>query len=153
MLRELNRTSIVLVPKVKNPEEVSQFRPISCCNFGYKIISKVLVNKMQGYMGELITQEQSAFLKGRQIQDNILVAGEVFHYLKLRKRGRKYEMALKIDTNKAYDRVEWDFVKEVMERLGFSRKWVMWVMECLSSVSFNTIVNGKSSKSFNQLEV
>ena len=106
MLKELNATEIVLIPKVKGPEEVTQFRPISLCNFAYKVISKIMVNRMQERMGEIITENQSAFLAGRQIQDNILVAREVFHFLKMKKRGKKSYMAMKVDMNKAYDRVE-----------------------------------------------
>ena len=122
MLRELNRTNIVLIPKVKAPEDLTQFRPISCCNFAYKIISKVLVNRLKPLMEELITQNQCAFVEKRQIQDNILVANEVFHHLKIRRRGMKYEIAIKVDMNKAYDRVEWRFVEEVMRKMGFERK-------------------------------
>ena len=106
MLKELNKTILVLIPKVKAPKEVSQFKPISCCNFAYKIIAKVLVNRLKSIMRELITQNQCAFVEKRQIQDNILVANEVFHYLKVKMKGKKYEMALKLDMNKAYDRVE-----------------------------------------------
>ncbi|XVF47270.1 hypothetical protein PTKIN_Ptkin03bG0096000 [Pterospermum kingtungense] len=65
LLRELNMTDIVLIPKVKRPEDVSQFRPISCCNFAYKIISKVMVNRLKPFMGELITENQSAFMEKR----------------------------------------------------------------------------------------
>ena len=74
MLRELNAIEIVLIPKVKGPKVVGQFRPISLCNFGYKIISNVMVNRLQYWMGELITENQNAFVANRQIQDNILVA-------------------------------------------------------------------------------
>ena len=105
MLRELNRTKNVLIPKVKVPETVAHFRPISLCNFVYKIISKIMVNKLKRYLGELISKNQSAFVAGRQIHDNILIAQEAFHYMKLKKKGRKFEVALKIDMNKAYNRV------------------------------------------------
>ena len=145
MLKELNATEIVLIPKVKGPEEVTQFRPISLCNFAYKVISKIMVNRMQERMGEIITENQSAFLAGRQIQDNILVAQEVFHFLKMKKRGKKSYMAMKVDMNKAYDRVEWDFLEAVMLKLGFEKKWVDWIMECVKTVSYNLVINGKPS--------
>ena len=74
MLKELNATKIVLIPKLKGPEKVTQFRPISLCNFVYKVISKIMVNRIQKRMEEIITKNKSAFLAGRQIQDNILVA-------------------------------------------------------------------------------
>ena len=106
MLREINRTNIVLVPKVKKPEEVSQFRPISCCNFVYKVISKVMVSRIKPMMDGLITQNQCAFVERRQIQDNILIANKAFHHMKLKKKGKRYEMVVKVDMNKAYDMVE-----------------------------------------------
>jgi len=73
----LNKTHISLIPKVKNPESICQFRPISLCNFSYKIISKVLSNKLKPWLAEIIATEQSAFVKDRQIQDNIFIVQEV----------------------------------------------------------------------------
>lgn len=85
ILEEFNRTNIVLIPKVPNPEDVSQFRSISLCNYSYKILSKILANRLKIVFPEIISPEQGAFVPGLQIQDNILVAHEAFHYLKLRK--------------------------------------------------------------------
>ncbi|KAK9913634.1 hypothetical protein M0R45_037444 [Rubus argutus] len=102
----LNRTNITLIPKVPNPETVSQFRPISLCNNSYKIISKVLANRLKILLPNLISEQQSAFVPGRQIQDCILIAHEAFHYLRIKKSSEKFELGLKVDMNKAYDRVE-----------------------------------------------
>ncbi|OMO50989.1 reverse transcriptase [Corchorus capsularis] len=148
MLKEINTTNLVVIPKVKKPDEVGQFRPIGCCNFIYKVISKVLVNRLKPFMDDLITPNQSAFIAGRQIQDNIIIANEVFHYLRLKKKGKKADMALKIDMNMAYDKVEWGFLEAVMNRLGFARRWVHWIVECVSSTSFNILFNGKRSDVF-----
>ncbi|OMO87944.1 reverse transcriptase [Corchorus capsularis] len=117
--QKLNKTNIVLIPKVDNPKEVGQFRPISLCNFMYKVLSKVLVNRMKGILTDIITPSQCAFVPQRQIQDNIFIAHEAFHHLKLKKSKKDVEMGLKLDMNKAYDRVEWDFLKEVMLKMGF----------------------------------
>ncbi|OMO87766.1 reverse transcriptase [Corchorus capsularis] len=147
MLHEINNTNIILIPKTKNPESVNQFRPISLCNFVYKIISKILTNRLKPYMDSIITQEQGAFVGERQIQDNILIASEAFHYLKLKKKGQKYYMGLKLDMNKAYDRVEWGFLEAILEKFGFCQKWIKWIMECLSTVSYTLVINDKPSGS------
>ncbi|GLT45910.1 hypothetical protein SLA2020_197060 [Shorea laevis] len=106
MLKEMNRTQLVLVPKVRNPQVIAQYRPISLCNFSYKIISKLLANRMKGYLDHLISPFQSAFIPGRSIQDNILIAHEAFHGLKLKKTGVNGFLALKLDIKKAYDSVD-----------------------------------------------
>ncbi|PRQ30742.1 putative RNA-directed DNA polymerase [Rosa chinensis] len=108
ILSDLNKTNIVLIPKIPCPEKVDQFHPISLCNYSYKILSKMLANRLKEFLPSIISPHQCAFVPGRQIQDNILVAHEAFHYLKLRKSGDIQELALKLDMSKAYDRVEWD---------------------------------------------
>lgn len=106
LLQFMNRTHIVLIPKVMNPELISQYRPISLCNFSYKVFSKILANRLKPILPHLISFNQAAFVHGRQIQDNIVVAHEVFHFLKLRKQGYEYDLSVKMDMNKAYDRIE-----------------------------------------------
>ncbi|XP_028798620.1 uncharacterized protein LOC114754051 [Neltuma alba] len=110
-LKNLNRTNVVLIPKVEHAENVGQFRPIGLCNFAYKIVSKILANRLKNLMKKVISENQRAFVTGRLIQDNILVSHEAFHYLKNKKKGKKMEMAVKIDMNKAYDRLEWNLLK------------------------------------------
>ncbi|KAM1532558.1 hypothetical protein ACFX10_006565 [Malus domestica] len=117
----LNATHIVLIPKVPHPESVLQFRPISLCNYSYKVLSKVLANRLKVILPQIISPSQNAFVAGRQIQDNIGIAHEMFHFLKGRTAKRKFEMGIKLDMQKAYDRVEWDFLDAVMERMGFYR--------------------------------
>ena len=102
----LNHTFVTLIPKVKNPEKVTEFRPISLCNVLYKIFSKVLANRLKRILPLLISKHQSAFLKGRLITDNILVAFETLHYMKNHNLGSISFMALKLDMSKAYDSVE-----------------------------------------------
>ena len=82
MLGSVNFTHIVLIPKVASPEQMAQFRPISLCNILYKIASKVLVNRMKTILPQVISNSQSAFVLGRMISDNIIVAFEIIHYLK-----------------------------------------------------------------------
>lgn len=97
MRPELNRTSISSIPKTLNPERLDQFRPISLCNFIYKIISKILANRLKPILPDLISIEQFTFVSGRQIQDNILVVQEVLHQLRIRKPKKSFQAVLKLD--------------------------------------------------------
>ena len=115
----LNATNLVLIPKVLNLEVVSQFRPISLCNFSYKILSKVIANCLKVILPILVSPSQNAFVANRLIQDNIGIAHECFHFLKSRKARCNFEMGIKLDMQKAYERVEWDFLDAVMEKMGF----------------------------------
>ncbi|XP_068329845.1 uncharacterized protein [Pyrus communis] len=146
--QRLNSTHIVLVPKITNPDSVGHFRPISLCNYSYKIVSKILANRLKPILSEIISTTQGAFVKGRQIQDNIGIAHEMFHFLKLRKARSKFEMGVKLDMHKAYDRVEWDFLEAVMEKLGFSLQWRNLVMGCVKTVELAILLNGQPGKPF-----
>ncbi|XP_068340430.1 uncharacterized protein [Pyrus communis] len=119
-LNRLNATHVVLIPKVSSPKNVNQFHPISLCNYSYKVLSKVMVNRLKPLLLTLISTAQNAFVAGGQIQDNIGIGHEIFHFLKLRNTKRKFELGVTLDMHKAYDHVKWDFLVVVMERLGFN---------------------------------
>lgn len=140
---ELNRTQITIIPKVKNPEKLDQFRPISLCNYAYKIISKVLATRLKPWLGNIVEEEQSAFVGGRQIQDNILIVQEVLHQLRVRKRKENFQAILKLDMKKTYDRVEWDFLEACLRKMGFCEFWVNKVMKCVTSLSLSIKLNGE----------
>lgn len=147
-LDDINCTNIVLIPKVENPEMVGQYRPISLCNFVYKIISRVLVNRMKGILPSIVSSQQRAFVPGRLIQDNVFIAHEAYHYLRNKKQRGRFEVAIKMDMRKAYDRVEWDFLKFVLLKLGFNDIWVSKIMECVCSVKYNLLLESCSVASF-----
>ncbi|KAL5574544.1 hypothetical protein UlMin_016243 [Ulmus minor] len=141
-LGNINETIITLLPKIKNPARITEFWPISLCNVLYKIISKMLANRLRKVMDKIIYEEQSAFIPGRLISDNAIIGFECLHAIKRRKTKKNY-MALKLDMEKAYDRVEWDFIQRVMDKLGFSIGWTKKIMACISSVSYSFQFNGQ----------
>jgi exonuclease III len=139
----LNNTNIVLIPKNKCPTRVIDYRPIILCNVLYKIMAKVLANRMKKMLNSIISPNQSAFLPGRLITDNVVVAFEALHSMTTRLKGRKGYMALKLDMSKAYDRVEWNFLELIMRRIGFHERWVELIMTCVRTVTYSILINGK----------
>lgn len=95
---------LYLIPKVKNPSSYAEFRPISLCNFSYKIVSKVICDRMRHILPLIISREHSGFVQGRQITENFSLAKEMLHELDRPVRG--HNILLKLDMAKAYDRVE-----------------------------------------------
>jgi hypothetical protein len=114
----------------------------------YKIISKTLVNRLKRVLPDIISQEQSAFVPGRIITDNILVACECLHFMRTKRSKNNAYCAMKLDMMKAYDRVEWSYLEAIMLKLGFSRLWVEKIMKCVKSVFFSILFNGEQLKEF-----
>ncbi|KAL2933222.1 LINE-1 retrotransposable element ORF2 protein [Bienertia sinuspersici] len=140
LLKEVNCTFLTMIPKVTNPTDVSEFRPIACCNTIYKCITKMLCFRLKEVLPKLIAVNQGAFVHGRYIIHNIMVCQDL-----VRKYGRANtspSCMMKVDLRKAYDIVEWSFIEEMMEGLGFPKKFTDWVMECVSTPMFTVVING-----------
>jgi hypothetical protein len=144
----LNFTHICLIPKHNNPTTPADYRPIALCNVILKIITKAITNRIKSILPDIISPQQSAFLPGRLITDNTLLAFESFYYLKHNKNKKKGYVGIKLDMAKAYDRLEWSFIKNTLTTMGFPNNLVNTIMNCVSSVSFSILVNGQPSHYF-----
>ena len=144
----VNDTCIVLIPKVSHPSKLQEFRPISLCNVIYKVVSKCLVNRLRPLLQDIISPSQSAFIPGRMITDNALIAFECLHAISSNSDDRSSFCAYKLDLSKAYDRVDWGFLNKVLLKLGFQSEWVQRVMRCVTSVRYSIRFNGVQSASF-----
>ncbi|GKB50778.1 putative RNA-directed DNA polymerase, eukaryota, reverse transcriptase zinc-binding domain protein [Tanacetum coccineum] len=142
LLKEVNATIIALVPKSKSPQKVSDFRPISCCNVIYKAITKVIANRIKGYLGMLVDECHNAFIPMRQISNNVLLSQELVR--NYHRNCGPSKVAFKIDIHKAYDSVEWSFMKQCLVYFCFHNDIITWIMSCLSSPMFSVNVNGYS---------
>ncbi|GJR37779.1 putative RNA-directed DNA polymerase, eukaryota, reverse transcriptase zinc-binding domain protein [Tanacetum coccineum] len=140
-----NSAFITLLPKVSNPIYIQDFRPISFIGIHYKIIAKILANRLSKVVGKVVSHEQSAFIPGRQILDGPLMLSEVIDWYKKRK---KRLMLFKVDFEKAFDFVSWKYLDFVQNSLGFGSKWRTWIKACLESARTSILVNGSPTSEF-----
>jgi len=146
VLPAFNATFLTLLPKSEGANHPSKFRPISLCNVIFKIITKVIANRIKPLMKLLIAPEQSGFVEGRQILDGIILIHEVVHSLK---HSNTPGMLVKLDLSKAYDKLNWDFMRGMLRAFGFCNEWIEWVMNITSSAFFSIMINGAPSQPFN----
>nr|GEY39399.1 hypothetical protein [Tanacetum cinerariifolium] len=140
LLKELNHTIIALILKVAAPSRINDYRLISCCNVLFKCISKIIANHIKDILKFLVSPNQIAFVPGRRISDNILLIQELMHNYHLDRGQPRY--AFKVDIQKAYDTMDWDFLKDILMGFGFHPPLIHWIMECVSSTTFLVSING-----------
>jgi hypothetical protein len=138
-VKSINSTFISLIPKFYGAKEIKDFHPISLVGGVYKIIAKVLANRMRRVMDKIISKPQNAFVKGRQILDSILIANEC---LDSRLKAGDPGVLCKLDMEKTYDHVNWNFLLYLLRRCGFGEKWCMWIKQCISTTRFSVLING-----------
>lgn len=141
----MNSSFFSLIPKVKLPKVIKDFRPISLINCSLKILSKILTNRMLRLMDKLVSPNQTGFIKGRKISEGILITNEVVHSIK--SEGVK-GLILKLDFEKAFDSVDCEFLFEAMYGMGFSERWIFWIRSLFSSMRSSVLVNGSPTEEF-----
>lgn len=140
MNRSINCTSVTLIPKNDHPATVKVYSPIACCTMLYKIISKVLVSRLQKVIALVVCEAQTGFIPGRKISDNIFLAQELVK--SYTRKNVSPRCMIKIDLQKAYDSVELVYLEQVLDELGFPRKFTKWIMECVKTMNYFIMVNG-----------
>ncbi|RVW17180.1 LINE-1 retrotransposable element ORF2 protein [Vitis vinifera] len=138
-LKSLNNTFLVLIPKKGGAEDIGDFRPISLLGRLYKLLAKVLANRLKKVIGKVVSPAQNAFVMGRRILDASLIANETIDLWQKRK---EKGVICKLDIEKAYDSMNWQFLMKVLQKMGFGPKWLGWMWSCISSAKFSILVNG-----------
>ena len=136
-----NSAFLTLIPKEKGAISFSRFRPVSLCNLSYKIITKIIANRLKKILPRIIPENQGGFIKGRKIQGNILLVQEAIHSSF---QNKKEGMVIKLDLANAFDRVRHDFLFLVMKKLDFHPQFINWVQGCINSPWIAPLVNGRS---------
>ena len=137
----LNKTLIYLIPKGNINETINGYRPISLCNTVLKIISKVLTARLRPFLEKIISPFKSAFVPNRKTSDNIIILREIIHTID-RSKAKNGFMIIKLDLEKAYDSIEWSFIRDVLKFFEFPSQWIQLVMSLISIVSYQILFNG-----------
>eukprot|EP00253_Pinus_taeda_P007884 PITA_07884 len=145
ILKALNTSFISLIPKQDSAQIADKYRPIDLCNVVYKMISMGVVDRLKPLLPSLVAEEQSGYVEGRQILNNIIKSHEVVHTLTNK---RHMGMIMQLDIAEVYDKVNWIYIKKVLTSFGFDHNSVRWVMALVTTSSFSILVNGSPSYIF-----
>ncbi|KAH9735403.1 putative ribonuclease H protein [Citrus sinensis] len=144
---EINKTLVVLIPKTDHLISFRMYRPISLCTVTYKTVTKIIANRLKAILPELIGPHQTSFVPGRHIIENIVVAQEIIHSMR-RKTGNRGQMAIKVDLEKAYDRLSWDFIQDTLLETGLPTDFVHITMNCITTARMNVLWEGECTDDF-----
>lgn len=151
MPRSVNATLLSLVPKTTEAEKLTDFRPIACCNVIYKVISKILATRLKATLPEAIELNQCAFVEGRLLLENVLLATELVN--DYHKPSVSSRAAIKLDISKAFDTVSWSFIEDTLRAMKYPDMFVTWIMRCIDTTAFSVSVNGEVEGFFGSLPI
>ncbi|KAK8942463.1 hypothetical protein KSP39_PZI008699 [Platanthera zijinensis] len=138
-------TIVMLIPKCAHPNKPEHYRPISLCSSIYKVAAKIIANRIKPLLGGLISVEQAAFVPSRLLSDHCIIAQELIHRLHTTESRNGY-MAIKLDMEKAFDRIQWSFVRRVLQAFNFPPFWIKLIMECITHPRYGLLINGSKSE-------
>lgn len=147
LLPNFNANTLILIPKHQNADSVEQYRPIALANFKFKIISKIIADRLAQILPSIISKEQRGFIKGRNIRDCIGLASEAINLLDKKVFGGN--LALKIDISKTFDTLDWNFLLKVLSSFGFNQVFCNWIKVILKSATISISINGSQHGYFN----
>jgi hypothetical protein len=138
-LFRLNFAMLTLIPKIEGAEEMKSFKPISLLNCNFKIFSKALTIRFEKVCQRLIAKEHSVFIMGRYILEIVVIADEIVHSIH---KAKEIGVIIKLDYEKVYDRVNLEFLLEILESMGFSGKWIGWIKAVVHRGFVSVLANG-----------
>lgn len=147
MDEKVNTTYRCLIPKCNNATNLRNFRPIGLCITQYKIITKIITDRMKHHLNNIISPTQLRFLTNRRASDNAIIVQEYITYFS-KMKGKKSNMILKINLEKAFDRIEWSFVRQALHFFNFPPNLIKLIMSCISTSSISIFINGGKTEYF-----